>query len=356
MLVNFTVERAFVLFFFLFLFPGLPIITYAQKPCAVLYKTYKDNRESNPDVAYESASEFLKRCPNTDRDLKKWMDAYEKGALNPPAKEPQPPADDSARTDPAETSSVPAMADVGRYYALVIGNNSYRHLPRLQTAVADARVVDSILRERYGFETKLLLDAGRQDIFQAISFYRQKLNQNDNLLVYYAGHGHFDREADKAYWLPIDAQREDSGNWVSADDITSNVKAIPARHVLIVSDSCYSGTIYRSLGINAGEVTERDRFLQKMQAGRSRTLMASGGNEPVADGGGDGHSVFARVFLTGLAKMERNSFTGAELFRDFVHERVAGRADQTPEYNPLRNSGHESGDFVFVRKTLPKNQ
>lgn len=84
--------------------------------------------------------------------------------------------------------------------------------------------------------------------------------------------------------------------------------------------------------------------------------MASGGNEPVADGGGDGHSVFARVFLTGLAKMERNSFTGAELFRDFVQERVAGKADQTPEYNPLRNSGHESGDFVFVRRQPQKKQ
>lgn len=350
MLVNLTTQRRVCILFSIFLLLGLPIITYAQKPCAVLYKIYKDNREANPDVAYEAATEFLKRCPNTDRDLKKWMDAYEKGALEPPAKEPQPPADDSTRTDPTESSGGPAMAGVGRYYALVIGNNSYRHLPRLQTAVADARVVDSILRERYGFETKLILNAGRQDIFQAISFYRQKLDQNDNLLVYYAGHGHFDREADKAYWLPIDARQEDSGNWVSADDITSNVKAIPARHVLIVSDSCYSGTIYRSLGLAVGEISERDRFLQKMQAGRSRTLMASGGNEPVADGGGDGHSVFARVFLTGLTKMERHKFTGAELFRDFVQERVAGKADQTPEYNPLRNSGHESGDFVFVRK------
>jgi hypothetical protein len=336
--------------FWMLLFLGLPISTYAQlKPCAVLYKTYKDNRETNPDVAYESATEFLKRCPNTDRDLKKWMNAYEKGAYEPaspqPEASPEPP-----RTDATKTENVAANVVAGRHYALVIGNNAYQYLPPLQTAMADARVIESILRERYGFETKLLLNAGRQQIFSAISYYRQKLDQNDNLLVYYAGHGHFDREADKAFWLPIDARREDSANWVSADDITSNVKAIPARHVLIVSDSCYSGTIYRSLGITAGEVSERGRFLQKMQAGRSRTLMASGGNEPVADGGGDGHSVFARVFLTGLTQMDRSSFTGAELFRDFVQERVAGKADQTPEYNPLRNSGHESGDFVFVRK------
>ncbi|HEX5701804.1 MAG TPA: caspase family protein [Pyrinomonadaceae bacterium] len=354
MLVNLNTKRRNLMFVLMLLAFGLPGLAHAQlrdKPCPVLYKTYKDNRETNPDVAYEAASEFLKRCNNTDRTVKAWMDAYEKSAYEEPAKktEPLPPA--------ARTTETPAEAPIvspGRYYALVIGNNSYRHLPKLETAVADARVVDSILRERYGFETKLILNAGRQDIFQAISFYRQKLDHNDNLLVYYAGHGHFDREADKAYWLPIDARREDSANWVSADDITSNVKAIPARHVLIVSDSCYSGTIYRSLGLAVGEISERDRFLQKMQAGKSRTLMASGGNEPVADGGGDGHSVFARVFLTGLTKIERNSFTGAELFRDFVQERVAGKADQTPEYNPLRNSGHESGDFVFVRKQAAK--
>jgi hypothetical protein len=86
-----------------------------------------------------------------------------------------------------------------------------------------------------------------------------------------------------------------------------------------------------------------------MFAGKSRTLMASGGNEPVADGGGGRHSIFANALLRGLAQIEKSEFTAGELFRDFVEESVAGRAQQTPEYNPLRNSGHESGDFVFVR-------
>ncbi len=354
MLVNLTARRSVFMLFCTLLLLGLPIRAYSQlKPCAVLYKTYKDQRVTNPDVAYESATEFLKRCPNTDRDLKKWMDAYEKDAYAPSSPKPEA-SPETPRTTATETQNVAVNVVTGRYHALVIGNNAYRNLPPLKTAMTDARVIESILRERYGFETKLLLNAGRQDIFQAISHYRQRLGQNDNLLVYYAGHGHFDREAEKAYWLPIDARREDSANWVSADDITGSIKAIPARHVLVVSDSCYSGSIYRGLGLTPAATAERDRFMQKMQAGKSRMLMASGGNEPVADGGGDGHSVFARVFLTGLTKMERNSFTGAELFRDFVQERVSGKADQTPEYNPLRNSGHESGDFVFVRKQAPK--
>jgi len=50
--------------------------------------------------------------------------------------------------------------------------------------------------------------------------------------------------------------------------------------------------------------------------------------------------------------MGESVFTAEELFYDYIKERVAGKSEQTPEYNPLRNSGHESGDFVFVRKRL----
>jgi hypothetical protein len=67
-------------------------------------------------------------------------------------------------------------------------------------------------------------------------------------------------------------------------------------------------------------------------AGKSRTPMASGGNEPVADGGGDGkHSVFANALVRGLQEMEQRQFTAAELFRSHVEEAVAGYANQTPE-------------------------
>jgi hypothetical protein len=273
--------------------------------------------------------------------------------INPTAKDTTQPnisINPPSTRIPEQSVSPPPQTGLGHYYALVIGNDIYQYVPNLKTAEDDARVVESVLRERFGFETKLLLNATRQDILSRISYYRRSLGENDNLLIYYAGHGYFDREADRAYWLPTDARRDDNANWISADDITSNIRAVPAKHVLIVADSCYSGTIYRGLAVGVSEPIARDKFLQKMISGKSRTLMASGGNEPVADGGGGGHSVFAKAFLLGLSQMEKDKFTATELFRDFVQERVAGAANQTPEYNPLRNSGHESGDFVFVRR------
>ncbi|HEX8457784.1 MAG TPA: caspase family protein [Pyrinomonadaceae bacterium] len=245
---------------------------------------------------------------------------------------------------------VGGQTEAGRYFALVIGNNNYQYVQRLKTAEDDAREIDTLLRTQYGFQTKVLLNATRQQIISAINSYRRDLSADANLLIYYAGHGVNDKEIDKAYWLPVDARLDDNSNWISADDITSNIRGIPAKHVLIVSDSCYSGTLTRGLEASLPAPSERQRYLQKMWAGKSRTLMASGGNEPVADGGGGAnHSVFANALLRGLKQMEREQFTAGELFRDFVEESVAGRANQTPEYNPLRNSGHESGDFIFTR-------
>jgi len=249
--------------------------------------------------------------------------------------------------EPEKSSSV--VDTVAKFHALVIGNNGYQNLPRLKTAENDAKAVEAVLREQYGFQTKLILNATREQIVVALNEYRRQLDQDANLLIYYAGHGYNDTEIERAYWLPVDARKEDNANWISADDITQNIRAIPAKHILIVSDSCYSGTIMRGLETNIAEPIVRDRYLQKMSGGKSRTLMASGGNEPVADGGGQGHSVFARALMNGLEQMDKDVFTAEEVYYNFIREAVTGKSNQTPEYNSLRNSGHESGDFVFVR-------
>jgi uncharacterized caspase-like protein len=248
-------------------------------------------------------------------------------------------------TDSAESSSS-TMPELGRYYALVIGNNAYQDMPRLETAVNDAKEVEAVLRGRYGFETKLLLNAKRKEIIQALNEYRRKLEPNANLLIYYAGHGYRDSETEKAYWLPVDASKDNNSDWISADDVTTNVRGIPARHILVVSDSCYSGTLARESSSRLSS-----RYMQKLIESKSRTLMSSGGNEPVADGGGGGtHSVFANALLRGLDEIEKDVFTAEDLFHEYVREPVAGKSNQLPEYSTLRASGHEGGDFVFVRK------
>ena len=206
-----------------------------------------------------------------------------------------------------------------KYHALVIGNNNYKYIKKLNTAIADANAVDKILREKFGFKTKVLLDAPRKEILDTINDFRKKLGRDDSLLIYYAGHGEFDKIADKAYWLPIDARSDSPTEWIMADDITSNIKRIISNHILIVSDSCYSGTLTRAVSgdlSKSGE--ERNEFIKKMIERPSRTLMASGGNEPVSDSGGGSHSVFAASFLKALSETEKGIFTAEEIFHGRV--------------------------------------
>lgn len=257
-------------------------------------------------------------------------------------------------TKPAtSTAPKPQAAPGGAYHALIIGNNDYQNLDRLKTAVNDAREVELTLKERYGFRTRLLFNATRKEIHSAFNDLRKQVKEQDSVLIYYAGHGVF--ETEKSYWLPVDAQPDDPTEWIIADTITTSIKRLPSKHVLIVSDSCYSGTLTRSAQTHLGP-GERDEFLKKMTARPSRTLMASGGNEPVADSGGSGHSIFADSFLKALQEIDQPVFAADELFFRHIKSRVAGKSDQVPQYNEIRNSGHDGGDFVFVKKVPRENK
>lgn len=175
---------------------------------------------------------------------------------------------------------------------------------------------------------------------------RSRLTSQDNLLIYYAGHGYFDDEAERGYWLPVDAEKQTSANWVSNADITDKIKTINSRHVLVVADSCYSGSLTR--GINLKIRTSRDSV--KSTENRSHTGLTSGGVEPVDDGGGGSHSVFAKAFLTAFKKTQDIN-DGAELFT-IIRRPVLLSANQTPQYGDIRMAGHEGGDFLFI----PKNK
>jgi hypothetical protein len=244
----------------------------------------------------------------------------------------------------ALVESTPAFDEsyLGRYHALVIGNNQYAKLPVLRTPVPDAAVVSSLLELDYGFDVELLANATRSQIISALNRYRARLGESDNLLVYYAGHGWFDEEAQRGYWLPVDAKQDDPSNWLSNPTITDLIRVIPAKHVMVVADSCYSGTLTRGINMRP----RRDRFLERMARKRARTVLTSGGLEPVEDGSGR-HSVFAGAFIEALRSNE-HVMDGTDLFNSIRHS-VMLESDQTPEYGDIRRAGHDGGDFLFVR-------
>ncbi len=238
-----------------------------------------------------------------------------------------------------------ASLDFGSYHALVVGNNDYQFLPKLHTAVNDAREMGVLLQQKYGFKVRLLLNATRADVLENLNTYRRILTGRDNLLLYYAGHGWLDKDADEGYWLPVDATEDNPIHWISNGSITSSLRAMQAKHVLIVADSCYSGKLARGINIRI----RSKNYFQKISRKKARTVMASGGLEPVADEGGKGqHSVFASAIIEALN--ENQGVLDATLLFSQIRRPVMVNTDQTPEYSDIHKAGHDGGDFLFVRQ------
>ncbi|MBU0991698.1 MAG: caspase family protein [Proteobacteria bacterium] len=236
----------------------------------------------------------------------------------------------------------------GNYHALVIGNNKYSFLQDLNTAENDARKVESVLKDLYGFRTTLLINTNRSDIMLSLNKLRDSLTEDDNLLIFYAGHGFLDVKGDEGYWLPIDAKKDNEINWISNSYLATVLKAIAARHVLIVSDSCYSGKLSREAGSSRVSLKNLS-YYKNISSKKSRCVISSGGLEPVIDSGGkNGHSVFASSFIDTLTD-NKGIIDSNTLFTKVRHI-VMLNASQTPEYSDLRNAGHEGGDFLFIRK------
>jgi hypothetical protein len=234
--------------------------------------------------------------------------------------------------------------DFGHYHALVIGNGDYRHFKDLATAINDAEAVASLLEQAYGFEVTCLTNASRKQIIDSLSRFRHTLTKGDNLLIYFAGHGWLDKAAGRGYWLPVDSDRDSPANWISTGDISDMLKAMAAKHVMVVADSCYSGTLTRSIKVSI----PNSEYYRRMANKRTRVALSSGGLEPVLDDGGCGHSVFAKAFLEVLEK-NAGVLEGTRLFNE-LRRPVILNAPQTPEYADILYAGHEGGDFFFVRK------
>jgi len=248
----------------------------------------------------------------------------------------------------------PGDIQFGKFYALIIGNNDYGAYSPLKTPIADAKSVELLLRERYGFKTKLLINANRHAIMSAFNELNQKLTDQDNLLIYYAGHGEIDAKSQTAYWLPVDAEVGNSANWISSQSITEFIGIMPAKHIMVVADSCYSGALTGSAIAklpDGMDEAKRERWLKAMNARKARTVLTSGGVKPVMDQGGGDHSVFANAFLKVLRGNKR-IIEDYDIFRDVANQvrtsASRGGFEQTPQYAPLQHAGHEGSPFFFV--------
>ncbi|MDC0352345.1 caspase family protein [Candidatus Pelagibacter sp.] len=235
-----------------------------------------------------------------------------------------------------------------KYYALVIGNNNYKHLEKLDAAENDAEVIADVLTNKYGFEVDLLLNADYDTTVNSLFKITNKLKRNDNLLIYYAGHGELDKAENRGYWLPVDASFELRSKWISNQRIVDRIKATKAKHVLLIADSCFSGTLMRSGTTPDVNEAIDEKYIERLKSKKTRLVITSGGNEPVVDSDGGNHSLFALKLIDTLKN--NNTVINSQILFENIRRYVVSNADQTPERALVHKTGHDGGDFLFFPK------
>ena len=238
----------------------------------------------------------------------------------------------------------------GKYYALLIGNSKYTNWASLTSPINDIRAIEKVLNERYDFtDIKVIEDANRREIFQAIKRYKDIITDKDYLLIYYAGHG--EQDAQRGYWIPVDAEKEWDENWIDTITISAAIQRIKTRHTLLMIDSCYIGSSIKGNSIDGKNLSEKDidaTLANKALRDRAGIVVSSGGETPVLDVSIDNkHSLFAYKFLDILRKNE-DYITSLNIFSKL--HRYHSTKKQTPQRYHVLSWGHLDGDFVFKVK------
>ena len=237
-----------------------------------------------------------------------------------------------------------------KYYALIIGNNEYEKLETLDNAVNDAKDLEKVLREKYGFETTLLTNVKANETLDKIIQFTQNRDKKDNILIYYAGHGELVKKQKRGYWLPVDAGPSQDSKWLSNNNIKDLIASSDAKHILLIVDSCFSGSLMRGSGENRSIEKLTEASINRLKQKKTRLVMTSGGNEQVIDGlGNSENSVFAEPLIRAL-KDNNSVIRSIELFQ-VVQNYVINNANQTPNYSLIHGTGHNGGEFLFFPKS-----
>lgn len=245
---------------------------------------------------------------------------------------------------PASAGSVPIAGD---YWALIIGIDQYRYAPKLESAVRDAKGIRDVLTARYGFKKEHVVElydvqATGSAIQNALYRLGRDVGKDDSVLIYYAGHGQYEEDGKLGWWVPVEGEPKEPGTFITNASIRDYINGMKARHVYLVADSCFSGTLFGTRALPP----INDQWYSRLYQKPSRWGLTSGGKEPVADQGKNGHSVFA-YHLISLLQENTDPYLVPSQIHTKLAPLVANNSEQTPQSEPIRGAGDEGGQFVF---------
>lgn len=248
----------------------------------------------------------------------------------------------------------PTSLKTGKRWLLAIGNRDYRQYEDLGSPVDDAEAVAAVLERRYGFSPRILRDATRVDLLLALDEIRRQAKPEDDVIVYYAGHGELgSSEGGEGAWIPVDASPADPAGWVPNRVVADLLSTTTARNVLVIADSCYAATLTSASIPTASDAytpAEWQAWAAASGAGRSRLVLSSGGVRPVLDAAGGAHSDFSGALLKVLER-SHGAVESQRLYREvselLVAKAMANPLVDLPVFAPLRFGGHQQGELLL---------
>ena len=234
----------------------------------------------------------------------------------------------------------------GKYYALLIGVSEYPdpEIMNLDQPVYDAEKLYNTLTTQYTFEkqnVKLLKSPTREEIIAELDRLNRVITEDDNLLVFYAGHGYWDSQDEVGYWLPSDSKKANTANWMRNTTIRDYLRTVKTKHTILIADACFSGGIFKT----RKAFTDAPKSIQKLYEVPSRKAMTSGSLKEVPD-----RSVFLLYLDKRLNENTQPYISAEELFGSFKIA-VLNNSPNVPQYGEIKDTGDEGGDFIFIKRS-----
>ncbi|MFC2129445.1 caspase family protein [Bacteroidota bacterium] len=231
------------------------------------------------------------------------------------------------------------------YYGLIIGVNKYDDpkIPDLDNPIQDAQSLYDVLTSQYTFEkenVEFLKDASLEDIMTSFEKLSGKITANDNLLVFYAGHGWWDSNANTGFWLPADSKQDSKLKWFRNSTLVDYLKEMDTKHTLLIADACFSGAIFKT----RSAMPEASKAVEMLYDLPSRKAMTSGTLTEVPD-----KSAFIKYLVERLKNSDETYLCSEQLFSNISHA-VINNSDVVPQYGEIQNVGDQGGDFIFIKK------
>ena len=237
----------------------------------------------------------------------------------------------------------------GKSWFFGIGINDYVEFDNLSNAVRDVQTIQSILTTTYDIDESCVIqlfnqEATEEGIIQKLDYLSKEINDADKLIIYYSGHGRVNHELNRGYWIPHDAKKNSSSRYILNSTIQDYVGGIDAKHILLISDSCFSGSLFMRGEYRSADVSE------ELERRKSRWALCSGrADEEVYDGDIGGHSPFAQSLINSLTSAVSDTIPVGHIVHQVIEE-TASNYQQLPEGRPMFGVGHGGGQYVFRKK------